>query len=83
MTDLQFEMLIKVEEYYESEYISIARVINNTLDRQIFSPAEACRNTLQRMLGIALFIQVYIPYEEITPLYEEYKTKVENLYLTN
>jgi len=83
MDDLQFEMLTKVEEYYDDEYISIARVINGTIDRTIFTPAEIARNTLQRMLGVALFVQKYIPYKDVNALYEEYKTKVENLYLTN
>ena len=83
MTDLQFEMLTKVEEYYDNEYISVARVINDTIDRAVFTPAEVARNTLQRMLGVALFVQKYIPYEDVNALYEEYKTKVENLYLTN
>lgn len=79
MTEFQFEMLTNIEQYYNDEYISIARVVNGTLDRTIFTPAEIVRNTLQRMLGVALFAQKYLSYDNVNTLYEEYKTKIENL----
>ena len=79
MTEFQFEMLTNIEQYYNDEYISITRVVNGTLDRTIFTPAEIVRNTLQRMLGVALFAQKYLSYDDVNTLYEEYKTKIENL----
>lgn len=75
------KILELVEDYFKMEYKEIQlvaerwRMLNDTeyLDFHVNS-------TLQRCLGVALFVQsMDVPYEDVNKLYEEYRKKIEKV----
>ena len=71
-------MLDKVKNYYESELKSAKLTCNCKL----FSKKEVISNAVMRCLGVAIFVQTAdetILYDDIDKLYEEYRTKLEEL----
>lgn len=72
-------MLEKIKQFYETEYKDTIRYINSPYLRTC--KKEVVNNTVQRILGVAQFIQIAcnIPFEDIETLYEEYRCKLEDL----
>lgn len=75
--------IVHMIEYFESEYKDAKRVIV----QKVFwaNPREVVYNCMQRMLGVAMYIQrldYTISYDDIEQLYNFYKEELEKL-LTN
>lgn len=79
------EILKQVREYYEMELHNVELVATRNELLDCTGLTESCVNAaLSRCLGVALFVQqLDIDYEDINEIYEEYKAKIENHYLTN
>lgn len=79
------EILKQVDAYFKMELDNTTRVAAHNELLDCTGLTESCvRDALSRCLGVALFVQqLDIDYEDIKCLYEEYKTKIENFYLTN
>ena len=71
------KILELVKDYYEMEYKDVQLVIAR--NRGMVSMDKYLVNsTLQRCLGVALFVQsMDVPYKDINELYEEYREKIE------
>ena len=68
----------EIKTYYESEYKSTKRFLENL--PAWANEKEVVNNAIQRMLGVAQFVQYCdVPYEDITELFEEYRNKNEAL----
>ena len=64
----------------ELDFRQVKNLFNNKPDW--FNPLESVDKAIQRCLGIAYFVQMCpngLKYEEIEPLYEEVRIKLENL----
>ena len=73
------KILELVEDYYNMEYRDIQLVVkrNNMMNDNRVNKFHV-NGTLQRCLGVALFVQsMDVPYEDVNKLYEEYKEKIE------
>ena len=71
-------MLEKVKEYFESEYTDTVRAI----ERKYYwgTPKSFVERAITNCLAVAMFAQtVGISFEEVDPLYNEYKAKLEDL----
>lgn len=79
------EILKQVREYYEMELHNVELVTTRqTWAGETGRISATVNAALSRCLGVALFVQqLDIDYEDINKIYEEYRTKVENYYLTN
>lgn len=69
-----------VIEMYELEFRRLKNLFNNKPDW--INPLESVNNTIQRCLGIAQFVQTCpngLKYEDIEPLFEEVRIKLESL----
>lgn len=72
-------MLEKAKNFFEKEYKSTEWYLKN---RTLFllSDAQVKEGTVQRCLGVAQFVQqLGVSFEEISPIYDEYKEKIESL----
>lgn len=69
-------MLDKIKDYFEMEYIDACIACESE-----WGAKEIVNNTIQRCLGVALFVQNVsdIPFEDIDSLYTEYRRKLEEL----
>ena len=72
--------IVHMIEYFESEYEDAKRVIG----QKVFwaKPREVVYNAIQRMLGVAMYIQrldYTISYDDVEQLYNFYKEQLENL----
>ena len=66
------------ESFCESEY----EFTKNTINRVFYTPKEVIDNTVQRLLGVGMFIQqMGIAYEEVDKVFEIYKEKFQIIYL--
>ena len=71
-------MLDKIKDFFEEEYTSTARYLKSPY-------AKGCERmvvnkTISRCLGVAQFVQnIGVSYEDINPVYEIYKKKLELL----
>ena len=71
-------MLNTIKDFFEMEYTSTARYLKSTY-------AKGCERmvvdkTISRCLGVAQFAQnIGVSYEDISPVYEIYKKKLELL----
>lgn len=71
-------MLEKAKEYFEREYVDCVRAIERKYDWS--TPKEFVWRAITDCLAVAMFVQtIGVTYEEIDPLYMEYKKKLENL----
>lgn len=71
-------MLEKVKEYFEREYIDTVRAIERKYDWG--TPKSFVERAITNCLAVAMFAQtVGVKFEEVDPLYNEYKEKLENL----
>lgn len=73
----------KIINFFDREYVDAKRFIKYLRDddpRWRLGDGVVIDQTLQRMLGVAQFVQTLgFKYEEIDTIYEEYRKKVENL----
>lgn len=75
MTDK--EILEKVQEFFESEYTDLLRL----MDRKPgwFNPQEGVTYAIQRCLGVAQFVQLLgVKYEDLN-CYEEIRVRLQDL----
>lgn len=71
-------MLEKVREYFERQYIDTVRAIERKYDWG--TPRSFVERAITDCLAVAMFVQtVGVSFEEVDPLYNEYKAKLENL----
>ena len=71
-------MLEKVKEYFEREYIDAVRAIERKYNWG--TPKSFVERAITNCLTVAMFAQtIEVSFEEIDPIYNEYKTKLENL----
>lgn len=69
-------MLKFIQNYYEREYKQCHEAVHNHWDKT----DHTINCTLQRMLGVAFFVQtIGVEYESIEPLYMEYKGYIDKL----
>jgi len=77
------KILELVEDYFKMEYRDIQLVVKHhqiLYDDTEYLGSRHVNATLQRCLGVALFVQsMDIPYEEVNKLYEEYREKIEKV----
>lgn len=74
-------IMVKVSEYFDMEYINAKRAIerNNILDTTSLN-MNIVDSTLSRCLGVALFVQsLGVPYEEINNRYEKFRQAMNDL----
>lgn len=72
------KILELVKDYYEMEYKDVQLVIARNRGMASMVDKYLVNSTLQRCLGIALFVQsMDVSYEDINKLYEEYREKIE------
>ena len=75
MTDK--EILEKVQEFYESEYRDLARLMESKPGW--FNPRESVTYAIQRCLGVAQFVQLLgVKYEDLK-CYEEIRGRLMDL----
>ena len=75
------KILELVEDFYKMEQRDIQLVVerNNMMNDSRANKFHV-NGTLQRCLGVALFVQsMDVPYEDINKLYEEYRKKIEKI----
>lgn len=74
-------MLEKIREFYESELRGVERYIKSEWCKTDKEKSDSVWYALQRCLGVAQFTQVAcdVSFEDIEPLYEEFKEKFEKL----
>ena len=71
-------MLNKIKDFFEEEYTSTKKYLKSPY-------AEGCERmvvykNISRCLGVSLFVQnIGVSYEDINPVYEIYKKKLELL----
>lgn len=70
------EILVKVNQFYKDEIKGVKRA----LECKHFTKKEIIKNSLQRGLGVAFFVQeLDIPFEDIDKEYEWFRTQVEGM----
>lgn len=71
-------MIEKVKEYFEREYKDCVRAIEQKYD--FGTPKDFVWRAITDCLAVAMFAQtIGVKFEEIDPIYNEYKEKLENL----
>ncbi len=71
-------MLNKIRAFFEMEYNSTARFLKTPYAKGYEEMIVG--RTIFRCLGVAEFVQdIGVSYEDISPLYEDYKKKLELL----
>lgn len=71
-------MLEKVKKYFEREYIDVVRAIERKYNWGTLK--SFVERAITNCLAVAMFAQtIGVSFEEIDPIYNEYKTKLENL----
>lgn len=71
-------MLEKVKEYFESEYTDTVRSIERKYNWG--TPKSFVERAITNCLAVAMFAQtIGVSFEEVDPIYNEYKAKLENL----
>lgn len=64
----------------DKEYEMTKNAINN----KWFKPRDVINNSIQRCLGVALFIQYLgVTYDDVDKIFEEFKYKINNLRVDN
>lgn len=72
--------MVHMMDYFKSEYLDAERIITQKVSWA--NPKEVVYNCMQRMLGVAMYIQrldYTISYDEVEQIYNFYKEKLENL----
>lgn len=73
-------MIDKVKKFYESEYKSTIQWLSSEYCKTPKDKKNSINNAIQRCLAVAFFVQeLDVPFKEIDPLYEEYRTKFYKL----
>ena len=71
-------MLEKVKEYFEREYADTVRAIERKYNWG--TPKSFVERAITDCLAVAMFAQTLgVSFEEVDPLYNEYKAKLESL----
>ena len=71
-------MLEKVREYFEREYISTVRAIERKYNWG--TPESFVERAITNCLAVTMFSQsIGVKFEDVDPLYYEYKEKLEAL----
>lgn len=71
-------MLDKIKAFFEMEYTSTAKFLKTPYAKDYEEMIVG--RTIFRCLGVAQFVQdIGVSYEDISPLYETYKKKLELL----
>lgn len=74
-------ILYKTKKYYEGEYKDLKKCYEQEFLKDCLTKAQLLDKTLQRMLGVAFFVQeLDVEFNDIDSLYEEYKAKATDLY---
>ncbi len=69
----------KVEKNFETEYDTFTRLYDIVEPPRWYDKEKDRNDTIVRLLAVAMFAQsLGVAYEEIDPLYNYYKEKVEN-----
>ena len=72
------KVLEKVKEYFEREYVDTVRAIERKYNWG--TPKSFVERAITDCLAVAMFAQtIGVSFEEVDPLYNEYKAKLENL----
>ena len=70
------DILKEVKNYYDTEY----KETNKAILSAYFKPIDIVDNTIQRCLGVALFVQYLdISFDDINKLYEAQRKRLKNL----
>ena len=70
------DILKEVKNYYDTEY----KEVNKAILSEYFTPIDIVDNSIQRCLGVALFVQYLdIPFDNINELYEAQRKRLKNL----
>lgn len=73
----------KVRNFFDVEYVDTKRYISYLDDDprlKVCSTGMIIDRAICRLLGVTQFVQTLgVEYEEIDPIYEEYRKKLENL----
>lgn len=73
-------MLDKVKKFYEQEYKDTLNWLGCEYCKTKENKIKSINGAIQRCLGIALFVQnCGVTFEEVNPLYDEYRMKFEEL----
>ena len=71
----------KVKAFFESELQNVEHVNNSDYCGKWISHKDVVDNAIVRCLGVTMFVQtIGVSYEEVAPLYDEYKAKLEKYY---
>ena len=73
-------VMVYMMDYFKFEYKDAERIITQKVS--LAKPQEVVRNCLQRMLGVAMYIQrldYTISYDEVEQIYNFYKEQLEKL----
>jgi hypothetical protein len=72
------KILELVEDFYKMEYKDIQLVVErNIMANNTKANKFHVNSSLQRCLGVALFVQsMDVPFEDVNKLYEEYRGKI-------
>ena len=71
-------MLDKIRAFFEMEYTSTEKFVKSSYAKGY--EKMTIEKTISRCLGVAQFVQsIGVSYEDIYPLYEDYKKKLELL----
>lgn len=74
------EIINQYRNTCDKEYEMTKKAICNKL----FNPKDVINNSIQRCLGVALFIQYLgVTYDDIDKFFEEFKYKINNLRVDN
>ena len=75
-------MINKVKTYFDNEVKAVARFFTlHANDRGMAAKNAVINNAIAHCFGVTMFVQeLGIPYDEVAPLYEEHKAKLEKLY---
>lgn len=69
----------KIRKFFDTEYRSAIRYIDYLKLEPCFTKVVVDK-TICRILGVTQFVQdLGVEYKEITPIYDEYKEKLEKL----
>ena len=70
------EILEKAKEYLDKEYADTEKILLSENRPSWVKPRDLCWNTIQRGLGVMMFIQLLdVKYEELD-FYEEFRDKI-------
>lgn len=75
-------MINKIKVYFENEVKAVERFFTlHSADRGMTAKNTVINNAIAHCFGVTMFVQeLGVSYDEVAPLYEECKAKLEKLY---